>query len=195
MIQVNGSGFADLSHPIYVNRKRVREVWVDGVMVYPATEGGGGFLRFAMYFEFSSDIVSNYSSSPVNRYGAYIKADGQETRILRAAFSIRENGESVERRAFATLRDYGMAAGSLTYVPYVALGDSIVAEGLSHSEINTFALTENVRDGKYYYATSTINANLQDSQGRLLTGYTVSTGSDNCRVFYSDEEAIGYVLG
>ena len=70
-----------------------------------------------------------------------------------------------------------------------------MADGLSHADINTFTLTENMRDGKYYYATSTINANLQDSQGSLLTGYTVSTGSDNCRVFYSDEEAIGYVLG
>ena len=51
------------------------------------------------------------------------------------------------------------------------------------------------RDGKYYYSTSSIRANLEDSSGRLLTNYTISTGSDNCRVFSSAEEALGYVLG
>ena len=195
MIQTGGCDFQVITQPIYVNRKRVREVWVNGIKVYPVEEVNP-ILRYAMYFEFGSMVISKYSSTPVNQYGAYIKVDSDLEAIYRVAFSITTSGSDVHRQAFLTYRAYAnLGTGGKTYVPYVAANGEIIADGLSYSGINTFSFSEYSRDGKYYYSTSSIRANLEDSAGRMLTNYTISTGSDNCRVFNSPEEALGYVLG
>lgn len=195
MIQTGGCDFKVITQPIYVNRKRVREVWVNGVKVYPVEEVNP-ILRYAMYFEFGSMVISKYSSTPVNQYGAYVKVDSDLDLVYRAAFAVTTSGEKTIRQAFLSCRGY-VSAGSIgmTYVPYVADSSKIIVDGLSYSGINTFELTEQVIGGKCYYQTKTINANLEDADGNKLTNYTVSTGSDNCRVFYSADEAINYVLG
>lgn len=195
MIQTGGCDFKAITQPIYVNRKRVREVWVDGVKVYPVEEVNP-ILRYAMYFEFGSMVISKYSATPVNQYGAYIKIDSDQESIYRVAFAVTTSGSDIYRQAFLTYRAYMNAGtGGKTYVPYVAANGEIIADGLSTSNINTFTFSEYSKDGKYYYSTTSIRANLEDSAGRLLTNYTISTGSDHCRVFNSTEEALGYVLG
>ena len=195
MIQVNGCEFTSLEHPIYVNRKRVREVWVDGIMVYPEAEADP-LLRYAMYFKFGSKILSKYGSTPVDAYGAYIKFDDFVSGIYRVAFAVTGSAGDIHRQAFVSYKGYmnGGSAG-MTYVPYVSADGVIIADGFSHSNINTFALSENVSNGKYYYSTNSIRVNLEDSQGNMLTNYTISTGSDNCRVFSSASDALNYVLG
>ena len=40
MIKIAGKEFRTLAHPIYVDGKHVREVWVNGEMVYPETVRG-----------------------------------------------------------------------------------------------------------------------------------------------------------
>ena len=195
MIQVNGCEFTSLEHPIYVNRKRVREVWVDGIMVYPEAEVDP-LLRYAMYFKFGSKILSKYSSTPVDAYGAYVKFDDFVTGIYRVAFAVTGSAGDIHRQVFVSYKGYmnGGSAG-MTYVPYVSADGVIVADGLSNSNINTFGFSENVSGGKYYYSTISIGVNLADSQGNMLTNYTISTGSDNCRVFSSASDALNYVLG
>ena len=195
MIQVNGCEFTTLEQPIYVNRKRVREVWVDGIMVYPDAPVDP-LLQYAMYFKFGSKIMSKYSSTPVDAYGAYVRFDGIEASIYRVAFAVTGSGGDIHRQAFVTYKGYinGGSAG-MTYVPYVSSDGVIVADGFSNSNINTFGLSENIRDGKYYYSTTSIHVNLEDSQGNMLTNYTIATGSDNCRVYGSAADALSYVLG
>ena len=46
MISTAGHEFRKLSDAMYVNGKRVQEVWANGVRVYPET-GGGNFVKFA----------------------------------------------------------------------------------------------------------------------------------------------------
>ena len=195
MIQVNGCEFKNIAQPIYVNRKRVKEVWVNGIMVYPELEIDP-LLQYAMYFKFGSNVLSKYSSEPVDAYGAYIKFDDFVFGIYRVAFVVTGTGRNIYRQAILTYRGYvnGGSAG-ITYVPYISSGGVIVADGFSHSDINTFGVFECSSGGKYYYSTTSINVNLEDSQGNMLTNYTISTGSDNCKVFSSETDALNYVLG
>lgn len=195
MIQVNGCEFKTIAQPIYVNRKRVKEVWVDGIMVYPEADMDP-VLQYAMYFKFGSKVLSKYSSEPVDAYGAYVKFDAGVSGIYRVAFAVTGAAGNIHRQVFLTYKGYvnGGSAG-ITYVPYVSSGGMIVADGLSHSNINTFGVTEYSSGGKYYYSTISIGVNLEDSQGNMLTNYTISTGSDNCKVFSSASDALNYVLG
>ena len=87
MIQVNGCEFRTIAQPIYVNRKRVKEVWVDGIMVYPEADMDP-VLQYAMYFKFGSKVLSKYSSEPVDAYGAYVKFDAGVSGIYRVAFAV-----------------------------------------------------------------------------------------------------------
>jgi len=40
MLRVDGSEFRTLRHPMYVNGKHVKEVWANGIQVYPESSGG-----------------------------------------------------------------------------------------------------------------------------------------------------------
>ena len=92
MIQVNGCEFRTIAQPIYVNRKRVKEVWVDGIMVYPEADMDP-VLQYAMYFKFGSKVLLQ-GCGPVGLMQiAVLKAagvvniiavDGVETRLALA---------------------------------------------------------------------------------------------------------------
>ena len=135
MIQVNGCEFKNIAQPIYVNRKRVKEVWVNGIMVYPELEIDP-LLQYAMYFKFGSNVLSKYSSEPVDAYGAYIKFDDFVFGIYRVAFVVTGTGRNIYRQAIVTYRgDVNGGSAGITYVPYISLGGVIVADGFSHSDI------------------------------------------------------------
>ena len=71
MLVVNGKQFLTLNDPIYVNKKKVLEVWANGVQVYPAyTNYYNGFSDYSLVIPFRNEkiwfneIESGYGSAP-----------------------------------------------------------------------------------------------------------------------------------
>lgn len=195
MVIVNGHEYKTIADPIYINGKRVSQIWVNRVQVYPTGKERVKPESVMMYFGFSSDIISKYSSTPVNRYGVYAKfSKDVPGGIYRAAFVIQTGGEYPQRQLIVSFEDYEQYDGVITYVPYVSKNDTIVADGFSSSDIHTFVLEENVLDGKYYYKTNLIGVNLQDADGNYLVDYTTNTKTVNVAIYGSTSEAESYIL-
>ena len=192
MIVVNGHEFETIANPIFVNGKRVSQVWVNGLQVYPGVERQK-VNRYAMFFAFPSDIISKYSPTPVNQYGAYALFSEGTDNVHRVAFGIYQGAEYPSRQLFVSYEGF-VSGGGITYVPYVAKDGYIAADGLSSSDINTFNCSQNSSGGKIYYSTSSIGVNLQDADGNYLADYIISRTSENVGLFSSASDAINYVL-
>ena len=142
MLIMNGSEYKTIADPIYINDNRVTEIWVNNVQVYPTGKERVKPESVRMYFKFSSPVVSKYSSTPVNEYGVYAKfSDDVPGGIYRAAYVVTSGGQYPQRQLFVAFEDYEKYEGVITFVPYVGNNGTIVADGLSSSQINTFALS------------------------------------------------------
>lgn len=189
MIVVNGIDFGTLEDPIYVNGERVLEVWANGVKVYPEEKKVN---RYAMFFKFSSDVISKYSPEPVNEYGCYAKFTNLDN-IYKVAFGVYLGGSYPQRQLFYSYKNFA-AGGTATYVPYVGKDGYIVVDALSGSGMNTFQATQKSSGGKTYYSTISIGANLEDKDGHYLADYSVATSSENVQIFSSESAAISWIL-
>lgn len=194
MIEINGHAFGEITDPIYINGKRVLRVYANGEQVYPGADHVE-VQSVAMYFGLSGDIISAYSDTPVNEYGAYAYFSRNISSVYRAAFVLQSDGKGSYLRAlFVTFRHY-LNEGSVTYVPYVAKDGVIIADGLSHPGINVFPLTSQYEGTKYYYYNNQmIGVYLADKDGNLLTDFSISTLTKNVMIFSTREEAKDYVL-
>ena len=193
MIVTNGHEFETIVNPIYVKGKRVTKVFVNGLQVYPGVERGEKVGRYAMFFQFPNDVVSKYSSTPINQYGVYADFAQGTDDVYRVAFSVTQDGQYPRRQLFVSYEGF-VAGGGITFVPYVAKDGYIVADGKSSSDINTFTASLKTSGGKKYYSTDAIGANLEDANGNFLADYTVSRTSENVEIFSSGDEALNYIL-
>ena len=161
-------------------------------------EEGKKVPRYAMAFRFPDDVISKYSPEPANQYGVYLKMSRELTaKIYRVAFYLVQGSEAeIKRAAFASVDGFTGVSEGIVYVPYVGKNWEIIEDGITHPDINTFTLYSVTTEGKTYYRTSLINANLEDANGNPLTEYTIDAVlKSGVAIFYNESEAINYVMG
>ena len=150
------------------------------------------WLYYAMYFQFNEYILSKYSDELINWYGAYLDININENPVYRCAYAVTNMGAHYPTRtAFISFKNFTTAKYSITFVPFGSDRHKIKFDGLHRSDINTRTLSWN--SAGYY--SGGLGADLEDANGNLLTNYTANTASNRCKVFYTQQEAIDYVLG
>lgn len=191
MIVVNGREYRTLQDVIYANGRQVLEAYVNGQKVYPDDDR----FRFAMWFEVP-EMVSKYSSTPINRYGAYLKLSSGENLVYRVAWFLNLTTNPFKRKAFISFDGYQSINAQITYVPFVSMDENIIEDGTTNSDINTFVLKKYSSGGKTYYANeNNINVNLVDKDGNYIVDFQIGFSTENCRIFHNEEDAVAYVLG
>lgn len=193
MIEINGIQFQTIDQPIYANGKRVSRVYVNGLQVYPGVKRGDKVNRYAMFFEFSQDVISMYSPEPVNQYGVYADIAGGFDSVYRVAFFVDQSGGYPRRQLFVSYEGY-RDGPEVMFVPYIAKDGYIVTDGKQSASINTFVTSRKTSGSKVYYSTDSVGANLTDVEGNYLANYSISASSENVEIFMSQDSAINYVL-
>ena len=145
---------------------------------------------YGMYFNID-DIVSNYGSEYINRYGVLLNHNA-DANIEKVGVYLIQDG-TMWRRCIACV---GTNISYATYVPYLSYGDDIKYSGLSSPWINTFPLSENEYGVWCYSDFVTIGANLADKNGNLLLSlYDIGEAGAQTKIFDDLDEMIAWLLG
>ncbi len=135
---------------------------------------------YSQYFMVKS-CKSRYGDKTINEYGVRLVTN-KEAVITKCAVYLKKTGNSSYSRTIACK---GKNITYATYVPYLAKNGKIIYDGLSTYGINTFSLRQDsygVWSSKGSY--STINANLVDANGKLLTVKSTGVAGKNTKIFY-----------
>ena len=99
MIEINGNQFKTLYDPIYVNQKKVLEVWANGVQVYPAySKYFNNLSDHCVVIPFRNDYLwyngyyPDIETKPYDTIFLYMKSSA-ESDIRKAAFCITDEME------------------------------------------------------------------------------------------------------